>query len=76
MLDGREVSEARTHTHTHTHAHRPTVLRKMKSLTVLDGRDVSEADRAMFGDNAGALTMAMVLEHGSAKSRGLAGGRP
>lgn len=53
----------------------PTVLRKLKALATLDGRPVAPGEKAMFADNAGALTMATVLAHGAAGHRaGLTGG--
>jgi hypothetical protein len=47
------------------HACRPTVLRKMKHLVKFDRRDVTAVEKSLFGDNAGALTLGMVLEHGT-----------
>ncbi|GFH31828.1 uncharacterized protein HaLaN_30945, partial [Haematococcus lacustris] len=50
-------------------SYRPTVLRKMKSLARFDGRDVTPLEKSMFGESAGAITLAMVLEGGSAGHR-------
>ncbi|KAJ9527642.1 hypothetical protein QJQ45_025918 [Haematococcus lacustris] len=50
-------------------SYRPTVLRKMKSLVRFDGRDVTPLEKSMFGESAGAITLAMVLEGGSAGHR-------
>ena len=55
--------------HTLSLSHRPTVLRKLKSLTVLDGCPISASEKAMFGENAGALSMATIMQHGSAGQR-------
>ncbi len=57
-------------------SYRPTVLRKMTALCTLDGRRISPAEQAMFGDNAGALTLALVMEHGTAGMRYNVGGAP
>ncbi len=56
-------------------SYRPTVLRKMTRLVWLDGRKISASEAAMYGgDNGGALTLAMILEHGSTGHRfGVAG---
>jgi hypothetical protein len=48
---------------------RPTVLRKLTSLQLFDGRKVSDADVAVYGENGGALTLAMVLQAGAAGPR-------
>lgn len=45
------------------------MLRKLKSLVFFDGREVTTSEKATFGENAGALTLSMVLEHGTAGHR-------
>jgi len=50
-------------------SYRPTVLRKLKALTMFDGCPVSASEKAMFAENAGALSMATILQHGTAGQR-------
>jgi hypothetical protein len=47
----------------------PTVLRKLKALTRFDGCPVAASEKALFADNAGALTLATMLQHGTAGHR-------
>ncbi|KAF5838089.1 hypothetical protein DUNSADRAFT_3398 [Dunaliella salina] len=47
----------------------PTVLRKLKALTLFDGCPVSASEKAMFTENAGALSMATILQHGTSGQR-------
>ncbi|GIL49189.1 hypothetical protein Vafri_5338 [Volvox africanus] len=51
-------------------AYRSTTLRKLKRLERFDGRPVSAEEKERFGEHAGAVTLAMVLEHGAVASRG------
>ncbi|EFJ42239.1 hypothetical protein VOLCADRAFT_119475, partial [Volvox carteri f. nagariensis] len=51
-------------------AYRSTTLRKLKRLERFDGRPVSAEEKERFGEHAGAVTLAMVLQHGSVASRG------
>ncbi|GLC71381.1 hypothetical protein PLESTF_001109300 [Pleodorina starrii] len=54
----------------HDKAYRSTTLRKLKRLERFDGRAVSAEEKERFGEHAGAVTLGMVLEHGSVASRG------
>ena len=49
--------------------YRTAVLRKLKCLHTFDQLEVTAAEKAMFGENAGALTLQMILEHGTASNR-------
>ncbi|KAG2444570.1 hypothetical protein HXX76_001315 [Chlamydomonas incerta] len=51
-------------------AYRSTALRKLKHLEKFDGRPVSAEEKERFGEHAGAVTLAMVLQHGTVASRG------
>ncbi|KAG2449146.1 hypothetical protein HYH02_005893 [Chlamydomonas schloesseri] len=51
-------------------AYRSTTLRKLKHLEKFDGRAVSAEEKERFGEHAGAVTLAMALEHGTVASRG------
>jgi len=48
---------------------RPTVLRKLRDITMLDGCPVNANEKAMFADNAGALSLATIMQHGTAGQR-------